>query len=122
MCLICFISHLVPLVLGSLFVCKNFCKKLCKPSAWEANGRGKGAWAHMAASVDAMWSHPTLPCPYHITDPWEKPGGTPRRPPTPLINVGLIQRIGQGEALLDPWAHYHTLEGLHRLKNCLLTK
>jgi hypothetical protein len=42
-----------------------------------------GTWAHMAMSVDGMWT-------YHVTDPWEKPSGTPRRSPTLLINVGLI--------------------------------
>jgi hypothetical protein len=33
---------------------------------------------------------PNAPLIFHVTDPWEKHGGTPRRSPTLLINVGLI--------------------------------
>jgi hypothetical protein len=120
MCLICFISYLVPLLLGSLFVCRNFCKK-CTNQVHRRQ-------MDMAGGLGPTWPHRSMPC------------GVTQRPlgPTTSLICGRSQVAplgglphcwsmsvwskGQGEPLLDPWAHCHTLEGLHWLKNWLLTK
>jgi hypothetical protein len=103
---ICFIIHLIPLVLRDLFICRKFGKNGAK---YEHRRQ-----VDVAEGYGPTWPRRLMPC--GVSWP-------PCGPATSLIrergstrlhhhwfNVDLIN--GQDGAVLDPWAHCHPLERL----------
>jgi hypothetical protein len=108
MCRICFIIHLIPLVHGNIFLCKNF-------------GQNGDKYTHrrqvdVVGSLGATWAH------------WPAPQGRRSAPPTLALATSLIRGScctsspmlwfksvcinGHDGVVLDPWVHYHGLGAL----------
>jgi hypothetical protein len=109
MCRICFIIHLVPLVHGNIFVCRNF-------------GQNGDKYTHrrqvdMVGGLRATWAHRLAPQGRHqppsatlalATSPIPRSGSTS----SPMHWFKLVCINGHDGVVLDPWVHCHGLRAL----------
>ena len=107
MCRICFIIHLVPLVHGNIFVCKNF-------------GQNGDKYTHrrqvdVAGGLGATWAHRSAPqghCPSPQVPPWHWPhhrsvGAAPQA--LPCVD---LSRFASMVTMKRPWIHGPIVIGL----------
>jgi hypothetical protein len=107
MCRICFIIHLVPLVHGNIFVCRNFGQNGHKYTHRRQVdvARGQGAYMPRRPVPHRFPLVPHLPLPRH-----RSVGEVLQA----FSNVDLksVCIDGHDGVVLDPWVHCHGLEAL----------
>ena len=107
MCRICFIIHLVPLVHGNIFVCRNFGQNDDKYTHRRLVDMVGGQGTHMPHRPVPHRRHlvPYLPLPHH-----RSVGATPQA--LSSVDPMSVCTNGHDGVVLGPWVHCHGLGAL----------